>query len=312
MSQLILKSLTPIVFVVALGWLAGRTKLMPHGSSTVLARFVIKFALPFALFVAAATAKPSELFHPAFVAALATGIFGVYVAALAIGRLVFRHTLREAALQALGCAFPNMAYCGPPVLLAVVGAAGLLPVVVGNLLVTIVLVPATLVMLASGEGGARAGHGIAAAIGHAIGQPLVFLPAAGALVSIAGIPLPKLVVDAVDEVGRAAAGTALFTLGLIVSQSRLMLDREILFNVVTKNILQPAIMFVVGLALGLELPMLKMVLLTGVLPSATEVPTLSIAHDTYADRAAATTLISTLFGIVSISVGVAIAERLGR
>ena len=285
---------------------------MPEQSSAVLARFVIEFALPFALFIAAATAKPSELFHPAFVASLAAGVFGVFIGGFLVSRFVFRHKAREASLQALGCAFPNMAYCGPPVLLAVVGASGLLPVVVGNLLVTVLLVPATLVMLASGEGGAKEGHGVAAAVLHAISQPLVFLPIAGALVSIAGIPMPKLVVDAVDEVGRAAAGTALFTLGLIVAQTRLSLDREILFNVATKNIVQPALMLGAGLALGLDVPMLKMVLLTGVLPSATEVPALSIAHQSYAQKAAATTMVSTLFAIVSISVGVAIAERLGH
>ena len=67
----------------------------------------------------------------------------------------------------------------------------------------------------------------------------------------------------------------------------------------------------VGLALGLDAPMLKMVLLTGLLPSVTEVPMLSIAHGTYAQKAAATTMISTIFAIVSISVGVAIAVRLG-
>ena len=312
MLGLILAALTPIIFVVALGWLAGGTKMMPDGASGVLARFVIQFALPFTLFLAAATAKPADMFHPAFLGALAAGLFGMYILGFAVSRISFGRTTREASLEALGCSFPNMAYCGPPVLLAVIGAQGLLPVVVGNLLVTILLVPVTLVVLAGGEGGAKEGHGVASAVWHALCQPLVFLPAAGALIAILGVPLPKLVVDAVDEVGRAAAGAALFTLGLILSQTRLSLDREILFNVAAKNILQPTVMLGVGLALGLDAPMLKMVLLTGVLPSATEVPALSIAHGTYAQKAAATTMVSTIFAIVSISIGVAIAARLGR
>lgn len=311
MLDLIFAALTPIIFVVALGWLAGSTKMMPDGASAVLARFVIQFALPFTLFLAAAAAKPADMFHPAFLAALAAGLFGIYALGFVVSRASFGRTAREASLEALGASFPNMAYCGPPVLLAVVGAQGLLPVVVGNLLVTILLVPITLIVLASGEGGAKEGHGLTSAVTHALSQPLVFLPATGALLAILGVHLPKLVIDAVDEVGRAAAGVALFTLGLILSQTRPSLDREILFNVLAKNILQPSVMLGVGLALGLDGPMLKMVLLIGVLPSATEVPALSIAHDTYAHEAAATTMVSTIFAIVSISVGVAIAARLG-
>ncbi|MEX5486631.1 hypothetical protein IC611_17520 [Proteus mirabilis] len=37
-------------------------------------------------------------------------------------------------MQALSVSFPDMAYCGPPVLLATVGSSGLIAMVVGNLI----------------------------------------------------------------------------------------------------------------------------------------------------------------------------------
>jgi len=309
MLHLILSALTPILFVVGLGWLGGITGLMPEKSSLVLARFVIEFALPIGLFLAAAQANPAELFRPEFLLALAAGLVGMFIVGYLASRVLFKHSRPEAALQGLGCSFPNMAYCGPPVLIAAVGSSGLLAVVTGNLFVTLITVPVTLVMIAPvGEDGSRAKIG--SAFLHTIQQPLVFLPLAGAIVAVLGIPLPKLVIDATDEIGRSAAGTALFTLGLILSHTPFTLDREVVFNVTMKNIVQPAVILAVGLAVGLSGPPLIMAFLTGVLPSATEVPTLSIARKVYTDKAAATTMVSTLFAIVSITVGMIVSVHL--
>ena len=77
-----------------------------------------------------------------------------------------------------------------------------------------------------------------------------------------------------------------------------------------KNVVQPAVILTAGLAFGLKGPMLAMAFLIGVLPSATEAPTLAMAHETYAREAAATTLLSTLFAVVSITVGIAVAAGL--
>lgn len=314
MHSLILQALSPIVFVIGLGWIAGATGAMPEAAPGILARFVIHFALPTALFLAAAKADPTQLFHPGLLAALAAGLIGVYAVAFVVGGPLFGRRGGAAGLQALGCSFPNMAYCGPPVLLAVVGSSGILAVVVGNLLVTLITVPFTLVLLASTKFGdpSNVRDGVVNAVSHAFKQPLVFLPAAGALLSALHIPMPHLAEPALDEIGRTAAGTALFTLGLILSHAKIAMTREVLFNVAVKNVLQPAVILAAGWAIGLEGPTLKMAFLIGVLPSATEVPNLSIAHGVYAREAASTTFLSTLFSIVSISAGIAIAGGLDR
>lgn len=308
MIGLVVTALAPILFVVGLGWLAGATKAMPGEASGYLATFVVRYALPISLFLAAAKASPAEMFNPGFLATLGIGLIVPYVISFFTARLAFGRDKGEAALAALGCSFPNMAYCGPPVLVAVLGAGGLLPVVVGNLLTSVILVPATLIIAASTTHGHR---GVGRVIWQAVSQPLVFLPVLGAIVAIVGIPLPKPASDAADAIGRSAAGVALFTLGLILANARFSLGREVMSNVLTKNIVQPASMLGVGWLLALDATMLKMVLLTAVLPSATEVAALSIANETYAEVAPATTMASTFFAVISIAVGVAIASHLG-
>lgn len=309
----ILSALAPIIFVTALGWFAGARGIFKREASGVIAAFVVKFALPLSLFVAAAKAKPADILNPPYLGALFIGMVGCFALTAVVGRFVFKHTPGEAGLQGLAASFPNMAYCGPPVLGAVVGPAGILAVVIGNLILALVMMPAALVLLGRSKGADAAGAGgggVGAALRGAVTQPLVFLPVAGVVLALTGIKLPSLAVSAIGEIGDAAGGAALFTLGLILSRIKFQLSPEILFNLAVKNLLQPAVLLGSGLLLGLHGPLLKEVFLLGVLPAATAVPTLALANDTYAEDAAATVLASTTLSIATISAGIAIAARL--
>ena len=157
-------------------------------------------------------------------------------------------------------------------------------------------------LLASGAGGERKRQGIGRLCGTRSASRSCSFLAAGAFMAILGVPITSWS-SMCRQVGREAAGTALFTLGLTLAYTRLSLSREILFNL--------AVMLGVELALGFDGLMLKMVILTIVLLSATEAPALSIAHNAYSETAAATTIVSTIFAIKSISVGIPVAGRFG-
>ncbi|HVJ54206.1 MAG TPA: AEC family transporter [Aliidongia sp.] len=312
MTSIILSALLPILFVAFLGWLAGRMALFGPQATTTLSTFVVRFALPLSLFLAAARTKPEQLTDARYALSLAIGLIGSYVLGLLLGRLVFKHDLRASALQGLSCSFPNMAYCGPPVLIAAVGAQGVLAVIVGNLIVTVILVPATMVLLqlaapATGDKTESEWRTIARSLMGAVKQPLVWLPVLGAAFALTGLHLPALVDNSVDQIGQSAGGVALFTLGLMLSERRLRLDRDILANLALKNLLQPAILLGAALALKLEPTLAKEVFLTGVLPSATAASVLAQRYDAYVEQAAGTTAASTFFSIITIAGGLAIA-----
>jgi predicted permease len=99
-SQAIAQALAPICFSILLGWIAGRAKLMPIEYSKALARFVTLFALPIALFLAAAKADPADIFNIRMLLAPLVG-FGVTfllgvlptateVSAIAVSRNIYR------------------------------------------------------------------------------------------------------------------------------------------------------------------------------------------------------------------------------
>lgn len=298
----IAQALAPLVLATALGWIAGRWRLLPENASAVLSGFVVTFALPINLFLAAAATDPKSILNGAYFATIAVGFMAVWAMGLALG---YRggHAVPEGAMRGVATSFPNMAYCGPPVFGAVVGSSGMLAVVVGNLVATLVMIPLTLVLLGGGAG-------IGKAFRSVLFKPLVLLPLAGLLLSLAGVQIPDLARTAADEIGRSVGGVALFALGLILSGIAPRIDRETLINVGLKNVVQPALMVALGFALGLRGDLLKEVLLLGVLPAATIAPTLALAHQTYAEEAARSVLASTIFALPGIAAGIAIAGLL--
>ena len=315
MISTILNALLPIIFVTLLGWLARRMRLLGPDAITALSTFVVSFALPLSLFLAAAHTKPAQLTNAAYAASLAAGLLGTYALGIIVSRLMFRHDMQTSALEGLSCGFPNMAYCGPPVLMAAVGVQGLLAVIVGNLIVTLIMVPLTIVLVhvaPASNAGKKESEAliIERSLIGALKQPLVWLPVLGAVLAIAGAGLPDLIDNAVDEIGKAAGGVALFTLGLMLPQKFVRLGRDVLANIVLKNFVQAAIMLGAAFALRLDSALTKEVFLIGVLPTTTATSVLAQRYETYAPEAAATCAGSMLFSIATIAGGLAIAASL--
>ena len=111
-----------------------------------------------------------------------------------------------------------------------------------------------------------------------------------------------------NEIGSASGGVALFALGLMLQGQKLKLDREVLTNVAVKNILQPALLLAAELAFGLRGQLLQEVFLIGVLPSATLGAALAHNNKVYENEAPLSSMASTLFSVLSVSAGIAIAK----
>lgn len=304
--HIILEALSPIILGLAVGWLSGKYGIVKREYSQAFADFVVKIALPFALFLAAVQAPPSVLLNVDYLIALAVGLIASYVIGFVVGKVFFRHNKTDAAMQALSVSFPDMAYCGPPVLLATVGSSGLIAMVLGNLIYTVIIIPFTLLMIS----GSANGNGILKSVGKAVIQPLVFLPVLGAILAICGVKLPEILQNSVNELGKTAGGVALFFLGLLLSGIKLTINKEIIFNVFVKNFVQAALILGTGLALGLQSDLLKAAFIIGVLPTATAVPALAISNKAYTETSAGTVLLSTIAALISIIGGITIVEML--
>jgi len=299
----ILNGLLPVAFVIVLGWLSARIGLLKHGDADVFATLVIRFALPFALFEGAVRTSPDKLHNVGFALCLTLGLMGTYVIALGIGRFVFRHDLRTATMQALVCAFPDMAYFGAPILAAVFGPEGFLAVLVGNLITSLFMLPLTIVLTGLGNNNGTAAERtdvlrvFRQSIARAVIHPIVWLPVSGMVLSFCHVTLPEPVLTSVGLIAKAAGGTSLFALGLMLYGERFVINANILVNLGIKNFVQPALMALGAVLFGVVGAPAHQAIITGAVPTATAAAMFAIKSNTYTRDATATILVSTILGV---------------
>jgi len=264
---------------------------------------VIRFALPFSLFEGAVKTAPEKLGNLGFALCLIFGLMGTYLIALAVGRLFFKHDLRTATMQALVCAYPDMAYFGAPILAAMFGPEGFLAVLVGNLVTSIFMLPLTIV-LTHVSGKVEAGHGWTDfwhILGHslysAVINPIVWLPILGAILSFGHVTLPGPVLSSVDLIAKSAGGTSLFALGLMLYGEPFKINADVLANLGLKNLLMPLLMALGAALLGVSGAARQQVIITGATPTAVAASMFALKNNTYTADATATILISTILGI---------------
>jgi hypothetical protein len=181
----------PLAFVIALGWLAGKSRILDASQNGFLAGLVVQFLLPSALFVGAARTSPAEIENWGILLGLALGFVVIYLLVLFLAVAIYLYDFSDGALRALNCSLPNMAVMGIPILGDVVGPSNPLSVQIGNLVSSLVLVPVTLTFLEGGKQRQRGGRVFWQSLFGSVRQPLVWAPVAGLVMAFVGVRLPE-------------------------------------------------------------------------------------------------------------------------
>ena len=310
MFNTLFRALFPAVFVVVLGWLAARLGHVKREQSQAFGAFVMRFALPCALMAGILNMPVSDLPTMRYTLCMLAGFLGTYVITFLMGRSLFRNDLATSALQGLLCAFPSMAFSGVPILTSVIGSRGLIPIIIGNLVTSFVLIPLTLILVeiglkSSSATGARPLEIVRRSVVHSIKEPIVWLPFLGGAIKLFNVHLPAGVVQAVNLIGNASAGTGLFVVGLMLYGTSLSFSRELVTNTMLKNIAQPVLMAAVIPLFGVAaIAHSRELILTGAIPVATTSSIIALRYQKYVAEATATIVASTLFSIITIAAAI--------
>jgi malonate transporter and related proteins len=269
----ILTIIVPIFFVLLLGYAAGRAKEFGRDQVAGINELVLDFALPASLFVGTVSTPREQLLQQGpFVLALLVGIVGLYVIVLLLGRQLFRHAMGLAALQAITVCFSAGPYFGPAVLTPVYGASSAVAISMIAIILNIVIVPMTLILIEVSRGteGSEV-KSIASLVGpalaNAVKTPFVWAPLLAVALVLVGVRVPHLVDSALNLIGQATGGVALFVAGLMIAAHKVTFNLEVVVNTVLKMLVQPAVFFLLALAFGVKPPFLYEGLLLTALPS---------------------------------------------
>lgn len=310
MFEIILHALVPVVFGVALGWLVGWIGILDAERIRSIATYIVSVALPAALFVGVFNFSPSQLDNGRYLLTLIVALMAPWLIALGLSRAAFGSTVPSAGMLALNSGFPDLAYFGLPVLSALIGAQGLLPVIVGNIVISVVMVPLTMLLLGASVAGKGKQMSLLDNLKSTVTKPLVWAPVLGAVLVLLGVKLPDLAVGSIKLIGETAGGTALFTLGVMLSGLTPSLDRSALSVVVLKNLLQPVLGLAIALAFHFSGILSKGIVIAAACPCATASAMLASTYRIDEKSTTAAVVLSNIIGIPTMAMWIYVVEKL--
>ncbi|HTZ53976.1 MAG TPA: AEC family transporter [Candidatus Acidoferrum sp.] len=307
--------LLPVLFVVALGFWAGRAKRFDSDQVAGLNDLVLTFAFPALLFVAIVRASRATLFSELhFVLAMIVATFGLFIVIALLSMFALRHTAGAAALQATSATYSNASFAGIPILTPLFGTTSLFSIAIAALILNVTIVPVAVTMLEYDR--RRAAGGTMPSLGTLVGRsvlatfekPYVWAPLLGAVLVLLDVRVPQEIQNMLDLIASATSGVALFVAGLILAAYRVKLSLEILGNVSIKMLVQPVVMALLVTALAIAKPVGSEAILICAVSTAVMCPMLAVRYKVYEAEAASTFLLTTLSMIVIIPLAITLTR----
>jgi len=299
--------LLPILFVMGLGYAAGRAKKFSAEQVMGLNELVLVYALPALMFVGTVTTTRTRLLgEAAYLLGVFLATIALFAAAVLVSVFVLRHSLGEAAIQANLVTFPSVAFLGVPIFTGLFGSASIVTVATATVVSCGILVPLTVVLLemhqqrSTRDADKTARNALVHSLLNSAKEPMVWAPLLGVLFVLADIAVPQEIDNMLKLLGSATSGTSLFLAGLIIASYRIRISLEILGNVLVKMIGQPALMALFVAVLGIRNPLGQEAIVLCAIPASVVAPLLGSRYRVYETEAASTLVLTTLTMIVTL------------
>lgn len=267
--SLIITALVPVFLVIALGAVLRRILLKDPAHWAALEKLTYFVLFPALLVVSAVKADLSTV----NVIAVAGALIGTVVVLSVLILLLHRPLI--AALAADGPGFTSLfqgavrwnTYIVLAVAGGLYGAAGITIAAIALVAMIPVVNVICVLVLASFSG--RHPPTFAYVAEHLARNPYIWACSAGALLNATGFPVPKVILEFGDILGRASLALGLLVVGGGLILDRLKRLRPIVFaSLALKLLVKPAIGLALALAFGLSGTELVVVAITAAVPSA--------------------------------------------
>jgi predicted permease len=307
-------ALLPVFFVMALGFVAGKTKLVDNQNVRSLNTVVMTIALPISLFVVLASASRTDVVSHWPMAAISLVVMAAgYGATYLLSRRAGRQDAGDSAIQALTVSFPNAAAVGLPLAGSVLGSTGALGVAIVLAVGSITVSPLTLAVLEVRKNASSTGprsRTVLRAVGASLRKPIVIGPVLGLAWSLAGLPLPALIDATLSEIGAVTAGLALFLTGLVISAQAIRFSATAIVATLIAVIGRPALALGIVLLFGLSGQLAQETVLLLAIPAGFFGLLLGLGYGARPPAAGAAVLFSSVLSVVTLPLVIALLPQL--
>jgi malonate transporter and related proteins len=114
---------------------------------------------------------------------------------------------------------------------------------------------------------AAASGGLGQHVRSAVTAPVVWAPVLALVLVLAGVQLPEVLVNAMKLLGSATTGVALFATGIVLFAQRITVSRFVVGAVAARNVVAPALLWVILAAIGMAHTDLRLAVLANALPA---------------------------------------------
>ena len=294
-----------IGFVIAVGYVVGRTNILQVDAQKPLNRIAFFVTSPALLFTVLARADVSVIFSSFLVVTVITIAvsIGLYVA---LSRIFFRRPAAETTVGAAAASYSNANNIGLPVAIYVLGD----PQFVAPLLMLqlIVMAPLTLTVL---DTVTRGRASIASFLTQPVRNPMIIASLVGLLLSIFGVTLPAPVMAPFDLIGAATIPLVLMTFGMSLAGQRPLAPgtgrRDVLTSALLKSVVMPVVAYLVGrFVFDLDAMHLFGVVVLAALPTAQNVFNFASRYERGVVIARDTVLITTIASVPVLVIAAAL------
>ena len=315
MTDPVLSALLPVVLLVAIGFVAGRSGWIRATAIKNLSNLVFMVLTPALLFRTMSTVHVEQLnFKPVlmyFVAAITLFAFVLF----------WQGGTRRAAVLALAATFGNTVMIGIPLVGLAYGQAGLVTLFTLISVHALVLLTFATVVLelavarehaAAGEGGSQPMlltvlGAVRSGIIHPVPLPIIV----GLLFAQTGIVLPEVVDRPLQLLGSALGPVALVLVGVTLSAVRIGEHfRAALGLSLLKNLAFPALVALLCWAMGLYGLPLTVMIVTAALPTGANVFLFSQRYQVAEELVTASMAVSTCLALVTLTLVMALVGLL--
>lgn len=285
-----------IAFVILVGWLLARTRIVSQDDRLVLNKVAFFGASPALLFTVLADSDISVLFSGVLLVALASFVAVATVYAI-VARLAFTKDVGRIAIGASTSGYSNVNNIGLPVAVYVIGDAQFVgPMIMLQLLV---LAPVLLGILDVVRAGKASFWGI---VTQPLRNPILIASVLGAVVSATGLTIPDEVLAPLEILGGAAVPLMLLAFGISLGGDRPLQRgsgrKEVLLATVLKSFAAPAIAFVLArFAFGLSDELVYACTIMGALPTAQNMYQYALRYETAQVVARDVVLLTTILSL---------------
>lgn len=242
MIQTLIQSILPVLFTVVVGYFAGAIHSFKKGAPSIINTAVMSYALPLSLFWTLNQLPLSVIvanWHIAFW--LTIFMLAWWIITFFVSMYVGKSSVRLSAIRALAISTPADLFVGPSLLGTLYPKTVGLDMSMAGLVMFVVMFPLTFIVLAFTETNSSAStpQKVFNAFLKGLKTPVCWSAIVGLISSILNLHLPVIFEGTFLQLGKAAAGLGLFSIGLILYFAKPSLSKAVWFNVLTKEILVP-------------------------------------------------------------------------